>query len=90
MAEDTFQGMDLGADPDPWLDGFRWVRFTGAHWEVPLTAANVYFMLIHLLRWMVAKHGKWNVRDFSFYWNASLSHWHGNNLAGFFVMLFIP
>merc|ERR1712032_1677579 len=70
--------MDLGADPDPWFDGFSWVRFTGAHWEVPLTAVTVYFILIPLLRWMVAKHGKWNVRDFAFYWN-----------AGFFVMLFI-
>merc|ERR1712137_440113 len=116
----TFQGMDLGADPDPWFDGFSWVRFTGTHWEVPLTAVTVYFILIPFLRWMVAKHGKWNVRDFAFYWNASLSvfswlgllacvpvlvsnlvtkgmyftvcappSWHGNNLAGFFLMLFI-
>merc|ERR1712032_587961 len=65
--------MDLGADPDPWFDGFSWVRFTGAHWEVPLTAVTVYFILIPLLRWVVAKHGKWDVRDFAFYWNASLS-----------------
>merc|ERR1712032_1168224 len=88
--------------------------------EVPLTAVTVYFILIPLLRWVVAKHGKWDVRDFAFYWNASLSvfswlgllacvpvlvsnlvtkglyftvcappHWYGNNLAGFFVMLFI-
>merc|ERR1712032_247631 len=88
--------------------------------EVPLTAVTVYFILIPLLRWMVAKHGKWNVRNFAFYWNASLSvfswlgllacvpvlvsnvvtkgmyftvcappSWYGNNLAGFFVMLFI-
>jgi len=64
--------------------------------------------------------GKWNVRDFAFYWNLSLSlfswcglvacvpvlisaviqkgmyftvcappQWYGNNLSGFFVMLFI-
>merc|ERR1719221_799184 len=68
----------------------------------------------------VAKYGKWNVRDFAFYWNSSLSlfswcglfacvpvlisaviqkgmyftvcappQWYGNNLSGFFVMLFI-
>jgi len=65
-------------------------------------------------------YGKWNVRNFAFYWNLSLSlfswcglvacvpvlisavahkgmyftvcappHWYGNNLSGFFVMLFI-
>merc|ERR1712217_853592 len=29
--------------------------------------------LIPLLKRMVARHGKWNVRDFAFYWNAGLS-----------------
>merc|ERR1719221_1030738 len=112
--------MDLGVDPNPWFDGFTWVRFTGDHWGVPLTAVAAYFILIPALKRTVAKHGKWNVRDLAFYWNAGLSlfswcglfacvpvllrqlagnglyftvcapaSWYGNNLSGFFVMLFI-
>merc|ERR1719191_1946743 len=112
--------MDLGADPDPWFSGFSWVRFTSAHWEVPLISVAAYFLLIPFLRNHIAKHGKWNVRSFAFYWNAGLSlfswcglcacvpvlitnlidkglyfticappQWYGNNLSGFFVMLFI-
>ena len=115
-----FQGMDLGVDPNPWFDGFTWVRFTGDHWGVPLTAVAAYFILIPALKRTVAKYGKWNVRDLAFYWNADLSlfswcglfacvpvllrqlagnglyftvcvsaSWYGNNLSGFFVMLFI-
>jgi len=115
-----FQGMDLGVDPNPWFDGFTWVRFTGDHWGVPLTAVAAYFILIPALKRTVAKYGKWNVRDLAFYWNAGLSlfswcglfacvpvllrqlagnglyftvcapaSWYGNNLSGFFVMLFI-
>merc|ERR1711874_51597 len=87
---------------------------------VPLTAVAAYFILIPALKRTVAKHGKWNVRDLAFYWNAGLSlfswcglfacvpvllrqlagnglyftvcapaSWYGNNLSGFFVMLFI-
>lgn len=116
----SFQGMELGVDPDPWFNGFSWVRFTSGHWEVPLISVAAYFILIPVLRSMIAKYGKWNVRNFAFYWNASLSlfswcglfacvpvlianlvdkgvyfticappHWYGNNLSGFFVMLFI-
>jgi len=116
----SFQGIDIGADAYPWFEGFDWVRFTSEHWEVPLTAVSAYFILIPTLRWAVAKYGKWNVRDFAFYWNLSLSlfswcglvacvpvlisaviqkgmyftvcappQWYGNNLSGFFVMLFI-
>merc|ERR1719401_71243 len=112
--------MDLGVDPNPWFDGFTWVRFTGDHWGVPLTAVAAYFILIPALKRTVAKYGKWNVRDLAFYWNAGLSlfswcglfacvpvllrqlagnglyftvcapaSWYGNNLSGFFVMLFI-
>merc|ERR1719221_1551318 len=112
--------MDLGVDPNPWFDGFTWVRFTGDHWGVPLTAVAAYFILIPALKRTVATYGKWNVRDLAFYWNAGLSlfswcglfacvpvlliqlagnglyftvcapaSWYGNNLSGFFVMLFI-
>jgi len=69
----SFQGMELGADPYPWFDAFAWVRFTGEHWEVPLVAVSAYFILIPLLKWTVDKYGKWNVRNFAFYWNLSLS-----------------
>jgi len=116
----SFQGMDLGADPHSWFDAFAWVRFTGDHWNVPLMAVSAYFILIPVLKWTVDKYGKWNVRNFAFYWNLSLSlfswcglaacvpvlisavvqkgmyytvcappQWYGNNLSGFFVMLFI-
>merc|ERR1719499_1389334 len=112
--------MDLGADPYPWFDAFAWVRFTGDHWNIPLMAVSAYFILIPVLKWTVDKYGKWNVRNFAFYWNLSLSlfscfglaacvpvlisavvqkgmyftvcappQWYGNNLSGFFVMLFI-
>merc|ERR1712170_114413 len=116
----SFQGMEMGVAANPWFDGIEWIRFTSDHWAVPLLSVAVYFILIPALRRMVAKHGKWNVRDFAFYWNASLSvfswcglfacvpvlltnlidkglyfticappQWYGNNLSGFFVMLFI-
>merc|ERR1712039_252934 len=65
--------MDLGADPYPWFDAFAWVRFTGDHWNVPLMAVSAYFILIPVLKWTVDKYGKWNVRNFAFYWNLSLS-----------------
>merc|ERR1712232_729374 len=75
----SFQGIDIGAEAYPWFEGFGWVRFTSEHWEVPLTAVSAYFILIPTLRWAVAKYGKWNVRDFAFYWNLSLSlfSWYG-------------
>merc|ERR1719378_1118059 len=65
--------MDLGADPYPWFDAFAWVRFTGDHWNIPLMAVSAYFILIPVLKWTVDKYGKWNVRNFAFYWNLSLS-----------------
>merc|ERR1719277_1727671 len=71
--------MDLGADPYPWFDAFAWVRFTGDHWNIPLMAVSAYFILIPVLKWTVDKYGKWNVRNFAFYWNLSLSlfSWFG-------------
>merc|ERR1712039_80767 len=36
-------------------------------------AVTVYFILIPVLKSMVARYGKWNVRDFAFCWNAGLS-----------------
>merc|ERR1712232_124303 len=36
-------------------------------------AVSAYFILIPVLKWTVDKYGKWNVRNFAFYWNLSLS-----------------
>lgn len=116
----NFQGIPLGVAANPWFDGFVWVRFTSDHWALPLVAVSVYFVLIPVLKFVVEKYGKWNVRNVAFYWNSGLSvfswcglaacvpvllngivekglyftvcappHWYGNNVSGFFVMLFI-
>ncbi|CAE8601505.1 unnamed protein product [Polarella glacialis] len=117
----SFQGMPLrGSGSEPWFWSLKWSRFTAQHWEVPLVAVAAYLLAIPLLKWHVAKYGKWDVRNVAFYWNAGLSlfswcgvfacvpvlldglvengfyfttcapaKWYGNDLSGFFVMLFV-
>merc|ERR1712113_1272555 len=50
-----------------------WSRATATHWEIPLVAVGAYIAMIPLLKCLVARHGKLNVRSFAFYWNAALS-----------------
>jgi len=50
-----------------------WSRATAEHWEIPLAAVLVYVVMIPLLKRLVARRGKFNVRTFAFYWNAALS-----------------
>eukprot|EP00933_Yihiella_yeosuensis_P022269 TRINITY_DN1751_c0_g1_i1.p1 TRINITY_DN1751_c0_g1~~TRINITY_DN1751_c0_g1_i1.p1 ORF type:complete len:431 (-),score=87.65 TRINITY_DN1751_c0_g1_i1:482-1699(-) len=69
----SFQGMSLGDSGKTWWNGNDWSRFTSQHWEVALASVTAYLILIPSLKWMVAKYGKWDVRNFAFYWNASLS-----------------
>mmetsp|Transcript_98753 Transcript_98753/g.260650 ORF Transcript_98753/g.260650 Transcript_98753/m.260650 type:complete len:366 (-) Transcript_98753:188-1285(-) len=72
-----FKGMQMSWKPATssadWFDATRWTNWTANHWEVPLACVLVYFVLIPTLKRMVAKYGKWNVRNAAFYWNASLS-----------------
>jgi len=69
----SFQGMSLGRSERTWWSGNDWSRFTSQHWEVPLWAVTAYLILIPSLKWLVAKYGKWDVKNFAFYWNAGLS-----------------
>jgi len=73
-----FKGMAFTWKPEPWEE--HWSAFvlylpgwTGKHWQIPLASVAAYFVAIPTLRWLVATKGKWNVRDFAFYWNSSLS-----------------
>jgi len=50
-----------------------WSRATAEHWEIPLTAVLVYVVMIPMLKRLVARCGKFNVRNFAFYWNMALS-----------------
>mmetsp|Transcript_45335 Transcript_45335/g.105184 ORF Transcript_45335/g.105184 Transcript_45335/m.105184 type:complete len:366 (+) Transcript_45335:58-1155(+) len=58
-------------------DGFfsatHWTKLTADHWEVPLLATAAYLISIPLLKRLVAARGKFDVRRFAFWWNASLS-----------------
>lgn len=56
-----------------------WSSLSARHWEVPLTLVGLYLLMIPTLQWYVARYGKFDVRNFSFYWNAMLSifSWFG-------------
>eukprot|EP00928_Gymnodinium_smaydae_P080675 TRINITY_DN64326_c0_g1_i1.p1 TRINITY_DN64326_c0_g1~~TRINITY_DN64326_c0_g1_i1.p1 ORF type:complete len:358 (-),score=80.09 TRINITY_DN64326_c0_g1_i1:338-1342(-) len=63
----------------PWFDGLALSEATSHHWEIPITATTLYFIMILTLKWAVKKYGKWNVKSAAFYWNAFLSifSWFG-------------
>ncbi|MFC4290679.1 elongation of very long chain fatty acids protein, partial [Neobacillus cucumis] len=50
-----------------------WPTWTANNWWISLSAVAIYFMAIPTLKWVVARYGKWNVRNAAFYWNAFLS-----------------
>jgi len=55
------------------FSGTYWSRLTAEHWEVPLFAVAVYIIAIPLLRRLVAWRGRFDVRNFAFWWNTLLS-----------------
>jgi elongation of very long chain fatty acids protein 6 len=69
----TFQGIDLNTSDRSWWRGVSWSCFTSQHWEVPLVAVILYLIMIPWLKRLVESRGKWDVKDFAFYWNTSLS-----------------
>jgi hypothetical protein len=69
----SFQGMSLGDSGETWWSGNDWSRFTSQHWGVALVFVAAYLISIPSLKWLVAKYGKWDVKNFAFYWNAGLS-----------------
>jgi len=68
-----FQGMSLGGSEKTWWSGNDWSRFTSEHWEVALLFVAAYLISIPSLKWLVARYGKWDVKNVAFYWNAGLS-----------------
>jgi elongation of very long chain fatty acids protein 6 len=73
----SFQGIDLKTVDGSWWQGVSWSRFTSQHWEVPLVAVMLYLLMIPALKRLVESRGKWDVKDFAFYWNAFLSIFSG-------------
>merc|ERR1719450_1555584 len=78
LAMTDFKGMKFAWKPAPWED--HWSSFviylptwTANNWWIPLLSVATYFVLIPTLRWLVETRGKWDVRNFAFYWNAGLS-----------------
>eukprot|EP00930_Biecheleria_cincta_P020348 TRINITY_DN1531_c0_g1_i5.p1 TRINITY_DN1531_c0_g1~~TRINITY_DN1531_c0_g1_i5.p1 ORF type:complete len:407 (-),score=91.03 TRINITY_DN1531_c0_g1_i5:477-1697(-) len=69
----SFMGMSLGGSGNTWWSGNDWSRFTSQHWEVALVFVAAYLVSIPCLKWLVARYGKWDVKNFAFYWNAGLS-----------------
>jgi len=69
----SFQGMSLGGSAKTWWSGNDWSRFTSEHWGVALVFVAAYLISIPSLKWLVARYGKWDVKNFAFYWNAGLS-----------------
>merc|ERR1711933_275885 len=55
------------------FSGTYWSRATSEHWEIPLTAVTVYFIMIVFMRRLVARHGAFDVKRIAFYWNSLLS-----------------
>merc|ERR1712203_276815 len=76
----TWKGMGLrwhqvGAleGGDHIFSGTYWSRATAEHWEIPLAAVALYLAMIPLVKRLVARRGKFDVKAFAFWWNASLS-----------------
>jgi hypothetical protein len=69
----SFQGMSVGDSGETWWSGNDWSRFTSQHWGVALVFVAAYLISIPSLKWLVARYGKWDVKNFAFYWNAGLS-----------------
>merc|ERR1711920_406767 len=67
----TWRPRDISSDWSAFL--MDWPTWTAHNWQIPLVSVALYFIIIPTLRWMVAKYGKWNVRNVAFYWNAFLS-----------------
>merc|ERR1711972_22290 len=55
------------------FSGTYWTRLTAEHWEIPLLAVAAYLVMIPVLKWIVARRGKFDVKTFAFWWNTSLS-----------------
>merc|ERR1711933_67255 len=55
------------------FSGTYWSRATSEHWEIPLTAVTVYFLMIVFMRRLVARHGAFDVKTIAFCWNSLLS-----------------
>jgi len=75
----TWKGMRLRfhrtsaqAGGDFFYSSTDWSRAVAHHWEIPLLAVALYLIMIPLLRSHVARKGKFDVRGFAFWWNASL------------------
>jgi len=76
----SWKGMDLrwlqrGAAEggEHFFSGTYWSRATAEHWEIPLTAVTTYFVIILLLRRLVAQRGAFDVKGLAFWWNLLLS-----------------
>jgi hypothetical protein len=69
----SFQGMSLGGSEKTWWSGNDWSRFTSEHWGVALVFVAAYLISIPSLKWLVARYGKQDVKNFAFFWNAGLS-----------------
>jgi len=73
----SFKGMKFSWKPvnleTHWFNAAFWPGWTSRNWAIPLTAVVLYFIIIPTLRHRVSTGGKFNVRNFAFYWNAGLS-----------------
>merc|ERR1712203_192979 len=63
----------LSEGGDHIFSGTYWSRATADHWEIPLAAVAAYLVMIPLLKRLVAWRGRFDVKGFAFWWNASLS-----------------
>ena len=54
---DAWQGLPIRHCDMSFFDGYAWTRWTAQHWELPLGAVALYFVVIPLLRAHVAKAG---------------------------------
>jgi len=77
MEETQFQGVPFvnaaGTFFPDFFNARVWTYQTSIHWEIPLTAVTLYFIMIPSLKWAVEKYGKWNVSTLAMCWNAFLS-----------------
>jgi len=62
-----------GEGGDGFFSGSYWSRRTAEHWEIPLIAVTLYLVMNLLLKYIVSRHGKFDVQTLTFWWNTLLS-----------------
>uniref|UniRef100_A0A7S0ZUN4 Elongation of fatty acids protein n=1 Tax=Noctiluca scintillans TaxID=2966 RepID=A0A7S0ZUN4_NOCSC len=76
MEEKYFVGVPIEFDHNGisfYADGRLWSATCAVHWEFPVVAVILYFVMIPTMKHVVGKYGKWDWKQLTMCWNAFLS-----------------